>query len=139
MNETPKPERRFAEDDSAEPLTLDCDHILTCAGGDSDQIAQLCAIFLSDLPVHLESLRAAIKASDNHAAGSAVRNLRNCLTVFGAGPLTVTLDGLDAMLRSGSRSHLRRDFAQLQSQIVVLVPQVQRLFLEVARPSGYLQ
>jgi hypothetical protein len=68
-----------------------------------------------------------------------VQNLRTGLLVFGASPLSITLDALEIALRDDCRSRLRREYAQLQKKLTVLVPQVQRLFLEVATPSRFVQ
>lgn len=112
---------------------------MTYAGGDSGQLIQLCASFLSELPVHMLALRNALKRRELLAAKRAVQHLSSCLIVFGSSPLTFTLESLTAALRYDRIKQARSEWQRLQYQLDLLVPQVQRLMLEAANPRGSVQ
>jgi hypothetical protein len=134
-----KPAPRSNSSEQVEPITIDCDHIMTYAGGDSGQLIQLCASFLSELPVHMLALRNALKRRELLAAKRAVQHLSSCLIVFGSSPLTFTLESLTAALRYDRIKQARSEWQRLQYQLDLLVPQVQRLMLEAANPRGSVQ
>jgi hypothetical protein len=123
----------------SESVTLDCDHILTYAGGDYGQLVLLCANFLYELPIHRLRLSNALARRETMAAECAVQHLSNCLIVFGSNPMVTTMETLTAALRLGRRKQARTEWLRLQTQLDVLVPQVQRLMLEVASPQGTVQ
>lgn len=122
-----------------EAPVLDCDHILTQAGGDPELLIQLCNVFLHEIPIRLDTLRAAMEKGHGVATGRALQHLRNCLIVFGTGPVSCTADTLQSALYGGRQRQARREWKRLQSQIEVLVPQVQRLMLEVSTPRTAVQ
>lgn len=122
-----------------ELITLDCDHILTHAGGDPILLMQLCGAFLNELPIRMQSARAAIVARDYPAAGRALQPLRNCLIVFGSGPVSVTVEMLEAAVLAGHPRAVSRHWKHLQRQLEILVPQVQRLMLESSTPQSAVQ
>ena len=134
MNQTSsKPTERPLE---SEPVILDCDHILTYAGGDYGQLVLLCANFFQELPLHTQRVQAALKQRQTMAAECAVQHLGNCLMVFGSTAIASTLEALSTGLRYNRRKQVRSEWLRLQSQLDLLVPQVQRLMLEVATPRG---
>lgn len=134
MNQTSsKPTDRLPE---SEPVILDCDHILTYAGGDYGQLVLLCANFFHELPLHTQRVQTALKRRETMAAECAVQHLGNCLMVFGSGAIASTLETLSAGLRYNRRKQVRSEWLRLQTQLDSLVPQVQRLMLEVATPRG---
>jgi len=120
----------------SEPVILDCDHILTYAGGDYGQLVLLCANFFHELPLHTQRVEAALKQPETMPAECAIQHLANFLMVFGSGALARTLEALSAALRNGRRRQVRSEWLRLQRQLAILVPQVQRLMLEVATPRG---
>lgn len=122
-----------------ETIVLDCDHILSYAGGDSEQLILLCANFLRELPIHMHELRLAFKHGDNLAAERALRLLSNCLVVLGSGPLSSTQESLECALRCGHTRQVRREWVRIQEHLQQIVPQVQRLMLEVATPHRAVQ
>ena len=134
-----KPAHSFSESAPFEPVTLDCDHILTQAGGNPELLIQLCAIFLNELPVYMESLRDAMTQRDTEPAERALRQLSNCLMLFGSGPVSCTVETMEFALRSGRKRQMRSEWLRLQHQLQLLVPQVQRLMLEVATPKSAVQ
>lgn len=136
---SPKPAQRITRAEQAEPITLDCDHIMTYAGGDSGQLILLCANFLYELPMHMLTLRNALKRRETLAAHRAVQHLSSCLIVFGSSPLTFTLESLTAALRYDRLKQARSEWQRLQRQLDLLVPQVQFLMLEAANPHGSVQ
>ena len=131
-----KPAQRPAQTES---ITLDCDHILTYAGGDSGQLMQLCAAFLTELPMYTSEFANSFQRRETSAAERAVQNLRGCLRVFGTGPVIFTLETLGYALLGGRRAQARREWLRLQRQLRALVPQVQRLMLEISPPCGPVQ
>ena len=138
MNQTsPKTSQRRVQ--STESVMLDCDHILTYAGGDCGQLVLLCANFLHELPVHLLTLRKALERRENFTAERAVQRLSNCLLIFGSCPVSESADALTTALRRDQRRRVLSVWKQLQGQLEVLVPQVQRLMLEVSNPPGSVQ
>jgi hypothetical protein len=134
MNEiSSKPTQRTLP---SEPVILDCDHVLTYAGGDFGQLVLLCANFLYELPVYMSRLQIALKQRETLAAECAAQRVSNCLIVFGTNPITSTLETLVSALRLGRRKQAKSEWLLLQSQLDLLVPQVQRLMLEVATPHA---
>ncbi len=81
----------------------------------------------------------AIELCNRQSTGRALQQLRNCLIVFGSGPVSTTADMLDTALRSGRSRQLQREWKRLHQQLQVLVPQVQKLLLEVAVPKYAVQ
>lgn len=118
-----KPMHSANESAPLELIALDCDHILTHAGGDPELLIQLCCIFLNELPVRIESLRSGIKDRNRSLTERALQQLRNCLMVFGAGRIR----------------QVQREWKCLDRQVQLLVPQVQRLMLEMATPKSAVQ
>lgn len=140
MNQTlPKPAQRPTKSEPIEPVTIDGDHILTYAGGDSEQLILLCASFLYELPMHMLTLNNALKRSETLSAQRAVQNLSRCLIAFGSNPITLTVEALATALRYDRRKQARSEWLRLQRQLDLLVPQVQRLMLEVSSPRGSIQ
>lgn len=140
MNQTPsKSVHGQTESTTLEHITLDCDHILTQAGGDPELLIQLCSTFLNELPVHMEALQSTIADRNSVPTERALRQLRNCLIVFGTGPVSLTAEILEAAVRGGRGRQVRREWKRLDHQIRILVPQVQRLMLEMATPKGAVQ
>ena len=134
MNQTSsKPTERLLE---SEPVILDCDHILTYAGGDYGQLVLLCANFFHELPIHTIRVQDALTRRETMAAECAVQHLGNCLMVFGSSAIATTLEALSAALRYNRGKQTRSEWLRLQTQLDILVPQVQRLMLEVATPRG---
>lgn len=138
MSELQKPARRNLPQGPAEPITLDCDHVRSCAGGDAEQLYQMCAVFLNELPDRVKDLELALKREGHHT-DRAVQHLRDCLLAFDTGPLTFTLELLSVSLRNGHQTRARREMHQLETQLESFVPQVQRLLLEVAEPTYPIQ
>jgi len=134
-----KPTQNLTESVPIEDITLDCDHILTHAGGDTELLMQLCDNFLHELPMHMESLRIAIKERNNLAAGRALQQLRNCLIVFGSGQVSFTAETLQAAVHAQRTRQAQREWKRLERQLQLLVPQVQRLMLEISTPRTPLQ
>jgi hypothetical protein len=122
-----------------EHVTLDCDHILTHAGGDPQLLIQLCGTFLGELPMRTESLRCAIKDRDNLGVERALQQLQNCLIVFGPGPVSITAQALESAVRGGRIRHVQREWKRLECQLRILVPQVQRMMLEMSTPRSAVQ
>jgi hypothetical protein len=122
-----------------ESVILDCDHILAHAGGDPVLLTQLCGTFLDELPIHIQSFEDAIKLCNRLRTGRALQQLRNCLIVFGSGSVSATADMLDTALRSGRSRQAQREWKRLHQQLQVLVPQVQKLLLEVVVPKYAVQ
>ena len=140
MNQTSsKPMHCPTESVPVEDITLDCDHILNHAGGDPELLMQLCGNFLHELPIHLESLRSAIKRRDHFAAGLTLQHLRNCLIVFGSGQISFMAESLEAAVHAKRIRHAQREWKRLECQLRLLVPQVQRLMLEMSAPRTLLQ
>ncbi len=128
-----------AESLPIEEITLDCDHILTYAGGDPQLLMQLCGNCLHELPIDLESLRKALKQRNHLAAGLAIQHLRNCLIIFGSGQISFTAEMLEAAVHARRTRQAQREWKRLERQLQLLVPQVQRLMLEMSTPGTLLQ
>jgi hypothetical protein len=120
-------------------IRLDCDYLLIHAGGDPELLLQLCDNFLRELPTHMESLHTAIKERNHLAAGRAVQRLRNCLIVFGSGAVCLTAEALEGAVHARRVRQAAREWKRLESQLYLLVPQVQRLMLEMSTPRTPLQ
>jgi len=139
MNETySKPTHSRTESPTIEQNTLDCDHILTYAGGNPERLIRLCGNFLIELPLHMEALQTAVVKGNNVHAERDLQLLRNCLMVFGAGPVSFTAELLDAV-RGGRSRQIKREWKRVVRQVRILEPQVQRLMLEMAMPKGFVQ
>jgi|GEM_PF-1415462 hypothetical protein len=134
-----KPEQSVTEAAPIEQITLDCDHILTHAGGDPELLIQLCSMFLNELPLRVDTLRDAIKGSKNVVIERALQQLRNCLIVFGSGQVTFTAETLGAAVRGGRPRQVQKEWKRLDGQLKALIPQVQLLMLEMATPRGPVQ
>ena len=118
---------------------LDCDHILTHAGGDPALLIQLCGAFLNDLPMRMETLGAAIHEGNNLTIERSLQQLRNCLIVFGSGQISFAAQTLEAAVRGGRTRQIRCEWKRLECVVQMLVPQVQRLMLEMATPRSAVQ
>ena len=102
-------------------------------------LMQLCGGFLDELPVRIDAMHKAIKQRNGLVVGRALQQLHNCLIVFGAGQLSAAAENLEATLRDGRISQVQREWKRLQQQLQSVVPQVQRLMLEVATPTSAVQ
>ena len=134
-----KPAHSPTEPAPIDQTKLDLDHILTHAGGDPELLVQLCRVFLNELPIRMESLQSALKKDSNLGVQRSVQQMRNVLLVVGSGPLSVTAERLEAAARSGRKQRVQREFKRLARQVQLLVPQVQRLMLEVSIPRSAVQ
>ena len=134
-----KPAQSSTESASVEDITLDCDHVLTHAGGDAEVLIQLCDKFLRELPIPVTSLSNAIKQRNNPAVGRALQQLRSCLVVFGPSQLSRTAEALAAAVHAGRNREAQREWKRLERQLQLLVPQVQCLMLEMSTPRTLLQ
>jgi hypothetical protein len=134
-----KPTHSVTESATLESITLDCDHVLTHAGGDPELLSQLCRAFLNEFPMRMETLGVAIHERNNLAIERALQQLRNCLIVFGSGQVSFTAETLDAAVRSGRNRQVRCEWKRLERELKMLVPQVQRLMLEMATPRSAIQ
>ena len=139
MNQPPKPERYSLEQEPTEAIPFDCNYLLSCAAGDSEQLTRLCTIFLTEIPMHMDLLREALKLPHSYPAERAAQGLRECLLLFGSSSFTFRLELLTTALRAGRHTRVRREYQQISSQLRILQPQVQRLLLEVAIPVGAVQ
>jgi hypothetical protein len=134
-----KPANRLSESAPVEPIILDCDHILTHAGGDPELLIRLCGVFLSELPMRVECLEAAIKEPNKLASERALQQLRNCLILFGSGEVSFTVEMLQAAVSGGRVRQVKREWKRFERQIQILIPQVQQLMLEMATPKSAVQ
>lgn len=139
MNQSSKPENDIPQQEPAEAIPFDCNYLLSCAAGDAAQLTRLCTIFLTEVPMHMDHLRNALKLPHTYPAERAVQGLRECLLLFGSSSFTFRLELLSTALRAGRLGRVRREYQQISAQLGVLQPQVQRLLLEVAAPSGSVQ
>jgi HPt (histidine-containing phosphotransfer) domain-containing protein len=122
-----------------EDIALDCDRILTQAGGDTELLMQLCGNFLHELPMRMDSLSTAIKANNNLAAGRALQQLRNCLVIFGSPQLSCTATVLEAAVHAQRARQAQRESKRLECQLQRLTSQVQRFMLEISAPTTPVQ
>ncbi len=120
-------------------ILLDCDHALNHAGGDPELLMQLCRRFLSELPWCIELLGSAIAARDHQLAGRALLQLQSCILVFGSGHAAVTAEILESAIRNRRSRRVQGEWARLKAQLQHLVPQVQRLMLEMSTPRTLVQ
>ena len=118
---------------------LDCDHALNHAGGDPELLMQLCRTFLSELPWCIQRLNCALAARDHQLAAHALLQLQSCITVFGAGHAAITAALLENAIRNRRLRQMRGAWKHLQAQLQQLVPQVQRLMLEMSTPRTLIQ
>jgi HPt (histidine-containing phosphotransfer) domain-containing protein len=118
---------------------LDCDHALNHAGGDPELLMQLCRAFLCDLPSCIERLHCALAARNHQLASRALLQLQSCIMVFGAGHAAVTAELLETAIRNRRVRRMRSEWTLLRSQLQQLVPQVQRLMLEMSTPRTLVQ
>ncbi|MGC2209844.1 MAG: Hpt domain-containing protein [Candidatus Korobacteraceae bacterium] len=118
---------------------LDCDHALNHAGGDPELLMQLCRAFLSELPWCIEQMDRALAARNHQLAGRALLQLQSCIMVFGAGHAAVTAEILENAIRNRRVRQVRSEWTRLQAQLQQLVPQVQRLMLEMSTPRTLIQ
>lgn len=140
MNEpSAKPMQSSTEAAPIEPITLDCDHLLTHAGGDPRLLIHLCGIFLNEVPMRMESLRSAIGSRNHPLTEHALQQLRNSLMVIGPGQLSFTVETLESAARARRTRQVQREWKRLEIQMQILVPQVQRLMLEVDTPRCAIQ
>jgi hypothetical protein len=120
-------------------IALDCDYVLNHAGGDPELLMQLCRTFLDELPLRMVQLHSAIAGGDLHRGGCALLQLQSCIMVFGSGNASVTAERLENAIRDRRFRQVKRQWARLEVQLRHLVPQVQRLMLEIAIPRTPVQ
>ncbi len=132
---------KLAQTESAatELITLDCDHIFAHAGGDPELLIQLCSRFLGELPMCVEALRSAIGKCKHPTTDRAVQQLRSCLMIFGFGTVSMTAEALDVAVRCERIRDAHREWKILDNQLQILVPQVQRLLLQMSTPKSAVQ
>jgi hypothetical protein len=135
----PKPETLCQGNDALENITLDGDHVLSYTGGDTGQLILLCANLLLELPIFMERLTVNIRQREHISAAGNAQRLGTSLLVFGSEAITGTLAALETSLRCGRRRQALIEWRRLQRQLDSLVPQVQRLMLEVASPRCRIQ
>ena len=123
----PKAETTYQGSDALENITLDGGHVLTYAN------------FLLELPLYTERRTTSIRQREHIAAAASAQRLGNLLLVFGSDAITGTLGALETSLRCGRRRQALLEWRRVQRQLDCLVPQVQRLMLEVATPRGRVQ
>ena len=102
-------------------------------------LVQLCGTFLNELPFRVGALRAALKERNDQRAGRALQKLRDCLMAFGPGPVSMRAGILEAAIRAGRIRKAQREWQCLEQQLEILLPQVQRLMLEMASPRSAVQ
>ena len=124
---------------SLEPITLDCDQVMTHAGGDPELLIQLCTAFLNELPLDVELLANAIRSKDCLLANRGVRQLNHCLATLGSDQISFTLNLIDRAIQQENFREAQHEALRLEVQLESLVPQVQRLVLEVAIPKSVVQ
>jgi HPt (histidine-containing phosphotransfer) domain-containing protein len=115
---------------------LDCDHVLTHVGGDPERLIQLCVNFLCELPSHMESMHSALTARNHLGFQRSLQRLRTGLEVFGSVQLSLTADALEQAVRDRRVQQAQRDWKRLESQLQLLIPQVQLLMLEMPLPPN---
>lgn len=120
-----------------QPITLDCDHLLTQAGGDPQALVRLCCAFLSELPMRRQLLGEALQRSNG--VERALQGLANCLGGFGSNSLSFTMELLGQAARGGHARQVRSEWKRLQRELELLIPQVQRLMLEASDPESTVQ
>ena len=131
--------QRDTQHAAAEPIVLDSGQVLNHAGGDPELLIQLCYKFLDELPVRVEQFQHAIAQHDFHRAGLALLHLQSCIMVFGVGRASCTAEKLELALRERRYRPATREWDCLQLQLRELVPQVQRLILEIFKPRTPVQ
>jgi hypothetical protein len=139
MNQPSSKSAHRFDESAVEHITLDCDQILTHAGGDPERLIRLCGVFLNELPLRVECLEGAMADRDKLGIDRALQQLRVCLIVFGSGELSCTMEMLEAAVRGGRASQVKREWKHLERQIQTLVPQVQHLMLETTTPKSAVQ
>jgi hypothetical protein len=124
---------------SSNSNTLDFDHVLHHAGGDCELLMQLCHRFLLEVPIRMERLHTAVARGELFRAGRALLQLRNCIAVFGSGRACCTAQSLESAIRGRRLRSVQREWRRLEGQVQHLIPQVQRLMLEMATPTTRIQ
>lgn len=138
MNQ-PSSKRAQLEAVNVESIILDSENVLTHAGGDPELLIQLCDAFLHEVPLHMESMDVAIVARNYMAAACAIQHLRTNLMAFGSGQLSCTAEATEQAIRNRKLRQMRREWKQLGAQLQILIPQVQRLMLEMSTPRSAVQ
>jgi HPt (histidine-containing phosphotransfer) domain-containing protein len=134
-----KPIQSSTESALIEPILLDCEHLLTHAGGDPQLLTHLCVIFLNELPMRMDSLRSAFRNRNYPLAQRALQQLRDALMLIGPGQLSFTAETLEFAMRSRRSRQVQLEWSRLEREMQMLVPQVQRLMLEVSTPRTAVQ
>jgi two-component system, sensor histidine kinase and response regulator len=100
----------------AEPA-FDSDEFLTRLGGDEALAVEMIEIFATESAIMLNSLRAAVDASDANGVQRAAHNLKGSVSVFGGRPATRAALALEGMGREGSLSGGRAAMATLEREV----------------------
>jgi hypothetical protein len=87
----------------------------------------------------MQAVRNAIRARDRKATEQAAQRLRNCLIAFGCPAVSGTAESLELAVQGERIRLVQREWKRLERQLQLLVPQVQRLMLEVATPKTAVQ
>jgi len=128
-----------AASDTASFVSLDFDFLLHHAGGDPELLVQLCRAFLDELPLRREQLRTALGGGDLNRAGRALMQLQSCVILFGSGHVNITAQALEGALVTRRSRYVQREWVRLEDQLCALIPQVQRLLLEMSNPGTPIQ
>jgi len=86
-----------------------------------------------------ECMGVAIKDRNKIASERALQQLRNCLIIFGSCEVFATMEMLQAAVRGGRLRQVKREWNRFESQVRILIPQVQQLMLEMSTPKSAVQ
>jgi len=102
---------------SSQPRTLNLTHLLAQVNGDPTFLVELIGIFLSELPGHLTTLKAALAHQNPGELRSAAHRLRSPLSFFRVQPAEGLAEQLEDMGRAGDLANAGQVWSELETEI----------------------
>jgi CheY-like chemotaxis protein len=127
----PLPDQQTMSSTDAQ-LAFDSSVVLNRVQGDRDLLREVTTLFLEDAPQLLTQLREAIGSSDAKVVERAAHALKGSVANFGAGKASEAAFALEQMGRSGDLNGARQTCDELDHQLTLLFPVLDRLMNEAA-------
>jgi HPt (histidine-containing phosphotransfer) domain-containing protein len=108
-------------------MPLDKKEALARVGGDPQLLAEIAALFLSDLPRGLGALRKAVAARDAAAIERHAHSLKGSVSNFGADEACKAAQSLETQARTNSLDDIDKSLSTLEHALTLLRPELESL------------
>ena len=112
--------------------SVDGDRLLADFGGKRTVVAEVIAVFLSEVPKHLDALRAAMEARDADALAAAAHALKGSVGLFSTGAAFEAARGLEHEARSGNLTATEARFSEIERELSFVCKDLETLQIKGA-------